>query len=121
MDYDFLRDITGEVKVRFSMGHEVVGHWINEEVKGDFSVLDKVEAAIAEVKGSERQWELVGHEYSLLLGDDEVMIRANQLGFEGDEMEEGMSYYDEESLAFCGVEDFLQVLAKYRTFVTTYK
>ncbi|MGY3208504.1 uncharacterized protein YacL (UPF0231 family) [Ewingella americana] len=32
-----------------------------------------------------------------------------------------MSYYDEESLAFCGVEDFLQVLEKYRSFVTTYR
>lgn len=33
MDYEFLRDITGGVKVRMSMGHEVVGHWFNEEVK----------------------------------------------------------------------------------------
>jgi len=121
MDYDFLRDITGEVKVRFSMGHEVLGHWLNEEVKGDLSVLDKVEAALAELKGSERQCQIEGHEYTLLLADDEVMIRANQLGFEGEEMEEGMSYYDEESLAFCGVEDFLQVLEKYRSFVTTYR
>lgn len=30
MDYEFLRDITGVVKVRMSMGHEVVGHWFNE-------------------------------------------------------------------------------------------
>ncbi len=27
------------------------------------------------------------------------MIRANQLEFSGDEIEEGMSYYDEESLS----------------------
>ncbi|MDN8926689.1 YacL family protein, partial [Staphylococcus aureus] len=27
MDYEFLRDITGVVKVRMSMGHEAVGHW----------------------------------------------------------------------------------------------
>ena len=42
------------------------------------------------------------------------MIRANQLEFAGDEMEEGMSYYDEENLSLCGVEDFLQVVAAYR-------
>ncbi|EIC4047434.1 YacL family protein [Escherichia coli] len=77
MDYEFLRDITGVVKVRMSMGHEVVGHWFNEE----------------------------------------VMVRANQLEFAGDEMEEGMNYYDEESLSLCGVEDFLQVVAAYRNFV----
>ena len=119
MDYDFLRDITGEVKVRFSMGHEVLGHWLNEEVKGDLSVLDNVEAALSDLKGSERQTQMAGHEYTLLLADDEVMIRANQLDFDGDEIEEGMSYYDEESLAFCGVEDFSQVFAKYRSFVMT--
>jgi len=40
MDYEFLRDITGVVKVRMSMGHEVVGHWFNEEVKENLSLLD---------------------------------------------------------------------------------
>lgn len=45
------------------------------------------------------------------------MVRANQLEFAGDEMEEGMNYYDEESLSLCGVEDFLQVVAAYRNFV----
>ena len=48
---------------------------------------------------------------------EEVMIRANQLDFSGDEIEEGMSYYDEESLSLCGVEDFLQVVKAYREFL----
>ena len=100
MDYEFLRDITGVVKVRMSMGHEVVGHWFNEEVKG-----------------SERSWQRAGHEYTLWMDGEEVMVRANQLEFAGDEMEEGMNYYDEESLSLCGVEDFLQVVAAYRNFV----
>ncbi|MDU7370488.1 MAG: YacL family protein [Klebsiella michiganensis] len=71
MDYEFLRDITGVVKVQ----------------------------------------------YTLWLDGEEVMIRANQLDFSGDEIEEGMSYYDEESLSLCGVEDFLQVVNAYRKFV----
>lgn len=120
MDYEFLRDVTGQVIVRFSMGHEAIGHWINEEVKGDFNLLDRIEAGAAEVKGSERQWQLEGHEYTLLMDGEEVMIRANQLEFEGDEMEEGMNYYDEESLSFCGVEDFLLVLKAYRSFMLKY-
>ena len=45
------------------------------------------------------------------------MIRANQLAFDTDELEEGMSYYDEESLSFCGMEDFLAVIAAYRAFM----
>jgi hypothetical protein len=41
MDYEFLRDITGVVKVRMSMGHEAVGHWFNEEVKENLAFLMK--------------------------------------------------------------------------------
>ncbi|MXS46428.1 UPF0231 family protein [Escherichia coli] len=107
MDYEFLRDITGVVKVRMSMGHEVVGHWFNEEVKENLALLDEVEQAAHALKGSERSW----------MDGEEVMVRANQLEFAGDEMEEGMNYYDEESLSLCGVEDFLQVVAAYRNFV----
>ena len=117
MEYEFLRDITGVVKVRMTMGHEAVGHWFNDEVNENQTLLDNVEAAIADVKGSVRQWQHVGKEYTLLLDEEEVMIRANKLNFEGDEMEDGMSYYDEESLAFCGVEDFLAVIAAYRAFL----
>ena len=117
MEYEFLRDITGQVLVRMSMGHEVVGHWFNEEVKGNLALLDEVLQAASSVKGSERQWQLVGHEYTLWLDGEEVIVCANQLAISGDEMEEGMSYYDEESLSFCGVEDFLRVAHAYREFI----
>ena len=56
MDYEFLRDITGVVKVRMSMDHEAIGHWFNEEVKGNLALLDEVEQAARTVKGSERSW-----------------------------------------------------------------
>lgn len=52
MDYEFLRDITGVVKVRMSMGHEVVGHWFNEEVKDNLALLDEVEQAARTVKAA---------------------------------------------------------------------
>ena len=65
MDYEFLRDITGVVKVRMSMGHEAVGHWFNEEVKENLALLDEVEQAANTVKGSERSWQRAGHEYTL--------------------------------------------------------
>ena len=102
MDYEFLRDITGVVKVRMSMDHEAIGHWFNEEVKGNLALLDEVEQAARTVKGSERSWQRAGHEYTLWLDGEEVMIRANQLEFSGDEIEEGMSYYDEE-VSLCAV------------------
>ncbi|CNK72366.1 protein YacL [Yersinia pseudotuberculosis] len=118
MDYEFLRDLTGQVLVKFSMGHEVIGHWLNEDIKGDLVKLDHIETAADGVRGSERQWQLPGHEYTLWLDGEEVMVRANQLDLDGDEMEEGMNYYDEESLCLCGLEDFLLVLKGYRAFIT---
>ncbi|NIF21236.1 MULTISPECIES: protein YacL [Pantoea] len=120
MEYEFLRDLSGQVRVRMSMDHEAVGHWFNEEVKDNFGLLEEVEAAIASVKGSERQWQRVGCEYTIWLDEEEVMIRANQLELEDDGIEEGMNYYDEESLSFCGVEDFLAVIAAYRQFMQQY-
>ncbi|WP_437613458.1 protein YacL [Erwinia sp. V71] len=117
MEYEFLRDVTGVVKVRMSMDHEAVGHWFNEEVKENLALLDEVEAAAQALKGSERQWQRVGHEYTLWMDDEEIIIRANQLSFDDDGLEEGMSYYDEESLSFCGVEDFFAVVKAYRLFL----
>lgn len=116
MDYEFLRDVTGVVKVRMSMGHEVIGHWFNEEVKENWPCLTKWKTQRARSKAANVR-QRAGHEYTLWMDGEEVMVRANQLEFAGDEMEEGMNYYDEESLSLCGVEDFLQVVAAYRDFV----
>lgn len=117
MDYQFSHDMAGSVSASFSMDHEAVGYWLNEEVKGDLSLLDTIEENYERLKGSEKQWELIGHEYTLLLDDEEVMIRANLLSFETEGLEEGMSYYDNESIAFCGVDDFILMLKDYREFV----
>lgn len=117
MEYQFFQDITGEISAKFSMDYEAVGYWLNEEIKGDFSLLDEIEAGYESIKGSEKQWELIGHEYTLVLDDEEVMIRANQLAFETEGLEEGMSYYDNESVAFCGIDDFMSMLNDYRQFV----
>ncbi|OKP04197.1 YacL family protein [Xenorhabdus eapokensis] len=117
MEYEFMQDVTGQVTTSFSMDHEAIGYWLNEEVKGDLRVLDKIIVALQKIKGSERQWQLAGHEYTLLMSEDEIMIRANQLQFDTEVIEEGMSYYDNESLAFCGTDDFINMLADYRGFI----
>src|SRR5476651_589920 len=116
MDYDFIRDISGQVNVTFSMGHEAIGHWFNQEVKGDLALLDQVEANLRRLAGGQDSWQRIGHEYTLWTDGDEVIVRANDIAFVTDELEEGLSYYDEESLSLCGSDDFLQVLTQYRDF-----
>lgn len=118
MDYDFLRDITGQVHVTCSMGHEAIGHWFNEEVKGDLGLLDQVEANVCRLTGGQESWQSIGHAYTFWTDGEEVIIRANEIAFVTEELEPGLSYYDEESLSLCGREDFLQLLNHYRDFHT---
>ncbi len=73
------RDITGVVKVHMCRctGHEVVGHWFNEEVKENLALLDEVEQAAHALKGSERSWRRAGHAYTLWMDGEEVMAPIN--------------------------------------------
>ncbi|CAK9885999.1 MAG: hypothetical protein XXXJIFNMEKO3_02423 [Candidatus Erwinia impunctatus] len=116
MDYEFLCGVTGKVQIRMSMGHEAIGQWFNEEVADNPALLEAVIAGAQSVQGSERQWQHIGHEYTLLLDEEEVMVRANILNFSEQEIEEGLCYYDEESLAFCGLTDFLALISAWRDF-----
>ena len=117
MDYEFLRDITGVVKVRMSMDHEAIGHWFNEEVKDNLALLDEVEQAARTVKGSERSWQRAGHEYTLWLDGEEADDPRQSAGVFRRRNRGGDELYDEESLSLCGIEDFLQVVAAYREFM----
>jgi len=69
---------------------------------------------------SENQEEiLISAEYTLFLDADEVMIRANNLAIETDEiLEDDFHYYDEESIAFCGTQDFIHFLEAYVDFIS---
>lgn len=61
--------------------------------------------------------EKIGREFTLFMDDKEIMIRANQLHFQTEDLEEGMCYYDNESIAFCGLDDFIKMLENYRNFI----
>ena len=55
----------------------------------------------------------------MFLDADEVMVRANNLAIETDEiLEDDFHYYDEESIAFCGTQDFIHFLKAYVDFIS---
>ena len=55
----------------------------------------------------------------MFLDADEVMVRANNLAIETDEiLEDDFHYYDEESIAFCGTQDFIHFLEAYVDFIS---
>ncbi|MBX6952646.1 UPF0231 family protein, partial [Providencia rettgeri] len=40
MDYQFFQDITGAISAKFSMDHEAIGYWLNDEVINNLRLLD---------------------------------------------------------------------------------
>lgn len=122
MDYEFKKNtLDGTYHAIFSMGHEVLGRWIIEEIGKDTEKLDLIMVQLSAMKNSSQEWRLVGEELTLLLQDNEVLVQANCLFSEEEEdFEEDFHFYDEESLSVCGFEDLEQVLEGWRTFIARF-
>lgn len=116
MDFQFTTYL-GQVVAKCSMEHEALAHWLNSETLADPQVVEVVLKKIQQLK-PHQDLHLVGKEYSLFINIDEVMVRANNLAIENDEiLEDDFHYYDEESIAFCGIEDFIGFLTSYLDFI----
>ncbi len=123
MDYEFVRDLTGQCLARLSMGHEAFGSWLTDEVGEHPEVCDDILAKIASVQNSEETVEWKGHTFQLYLDNEAATVSALELQFETaehneDEVEAGMSYYDDELFAACGLEDFQALIQSWRDFIT---
>ncbi|WP_432470853.1 YacL family protein [Amphritea sp. HPY] len=120
MDYEFTRDLCGDYCAEFSMGHEALGYWLSNELGCRQSVIAEIFSAIEQLQ-NRQCWEytLEGAEYNLLLTRDDATIRAHGLDsdFSDDEPEEELDYYDQESTASCGLEDFIEILNGWQAFI----
>ncbi|MEZ7718970.1 MULTISPECIES: YacL family protein [Haemophilus] len=124
MEYQFNHTMHGVI-TRCSMDHEAFARWLNNEIAGDHEALNTILAEIERCKAAyPNQYEFVveGKEYSLYFTSDEVMVKANNLEDDFDEsmMEEGFNFYNEESISFCGIDDFEAFLKAYQKFMKTY-
>lgn len=117
MDFQFTH-YQGNVSVKCSMEHIALANWFNTEVRSNPKAI--LTALSTAQSLSENQEEiLIGAEYTLFLDADEVMVRANNLAIETDEiLEDDFHYYDEESIAFCGTQDFIYFLEAYVDFIS---
>ena len=117
MDFQFTH-YQGNVSVKCSMEHIALANWFNTEVRSNPKAI--LTALSTAQSPSENQEEiLIGAEYTLFLDADEVMVRANNLAIETDEiLEDDFHYYDEESIAFCGTQDFIHFLEVYVDFIS---
>lgn len=122
MEYQFTHSVHGVV-AKCSMDHEAFARWLNTEVIPESNIVDTIFIEIAKCK-RHPQYESVfeGREYSLFLNAEEVMVKANNIDdfFDETEMEQGFNFYDDESIGFCGLEDFELFLQAYDQFTKTY-
>lgn len=117
MDFQFTH-YQGNVSVKCSMEHIALANWFNTEVRSNpKAILTALSTAQSLSENQENI--LIGAEYTLFLDADEVMVRANNLTIETDEiLEDDFHYYDEESIAFCGTQDFIHFLEAYVDFTS---
>jgi len=122
MEFEFIRNtLMGEYYVKSSMGHEIVGRWLQEEIGKDWQKIDKVENLLEQVRQAPQlEHTLVGAEISLNAQGDEIVVQENVLGH-GQEMDAGseFDFYDSESTASCGIDDFEDLIEQWKTFLTT--
>lgn len=121
MDFQFT-SLHGDIVAKCSMEHIALANWFNTEVRSNSSLIFTALAEIAKAQNhnGERECCLIGKEYSLFIHADEVMVKANNLDITGDpeqELEQNFHYYDAESVAFCGLEDFEHFLRSYQDFI----
>lgn len=122
MDYEFTLDLSGDYCAEFSMGHEALGYWLTNELGSRQSVMTAIFSAIEQLQNKQRwDYEVEGAEYNLLLTRDDATVRAHGLDsdFADDEPEEELDYYDQESTACCGLEDFIEILTGWQAFISS--
>ncbi|SIO05306.1 YacL family protein [Salinivibrio sp. ES.052] len=124
MDYEFSRNsFDDSYRIVFSMGHEAMGRWLLDELGTELTRVTSCLHALQQLN-SERQWR--GHTFTLTANRDEVVVMANaMLQPASDEVqatlsEQALDFYDEESCAACGYQDFLEMLEAYQDFITRY-
>ncbi|MEH6824010.1 MAG: YacL family protein [Motiliproteus sp.] len=118
MDYEFSTDPIGNHVARCSMGHEALGSWLTAEIGTNHRQISTLFEAVQRLQ-QRQAWEfqLEGTEYALELTRDEAIVRAHSLFADADELTDAQDYYDAESLAQCGLEDFAELLHAWRQFI----
>ena len=122
MDFDFKKNtLEGTYHVNFSMGHEALGRWLLEEVGKDFEVIETLFVQIKLLKNSANEWTLIGNEMTLVLSAEEAIVQENSVLHQSDEeFEDGIDFYNGESISSCGLEDFEQMIESWKAFITRF-
>nr|WP_086938705.1 YacL family protein [Thaumasiovibrio occultus] len=123
MEYEFKKNtLDGTFFATFSMGHEVIGRWLLDEVGSEPEGVRALLLECASLTLSQSEWRKMGREFSLLIQNGEVTVLANVLLTDNPELDEQhqqqhLDYYDDELTAICGLEDFQALLQDWLDFI----
>ena len=120
MEYEFQRNnLTGGLQATFGMGQEVLGFWLVEELGESEEKYEELCQTIDKLQRNQlKHLRITGKALSVELDGEEVRVFSNEVDNDDEfELEEAMSFYDGESEASCGLEDFYVVLQSWRSFV----
>ncbi|WP_104399938.1 YacL family protein [Vibrio penaeicida] len=122
MEYQFTKNsLTGDYLVKCSMGHEIVGRWLQEEVNAQIRVIDGILQRLEwMVDGQHHEDKIEGREISVLITREEVTIQENGFAYQPECDEPDMHIYESESSASCGFEDFVDLVKAWKDFVKSY-
>lgn len=119
MDYDFSFDEYDRPVAEFSMGHEAIGTWFNDELgKNEQRIEEIIEVLDQLVNRRIQQRHIEGSEFQLRMNQENIEVIALSLGLEVDEeLPENTNVYEDESFAECGLEDFQEALISWQEFI----
>ncbi|WP_419813350.1 YacL family protein [Bacterioplanoides sp.] len=122
MEYQFYHGARGPV-AELSMEQAAIGRWLSDEIGSDTERVNGLLHNIAEIRdGIFLELDVDGKEFRLTLNKDEAEIKANSLvnNLDSDSTEqmdaEGLSFYDSEEVAGCGLDDFEALLIAWLEF-----
>ncbi|CAM2777217.1 YacL family protein [Moritella viscosa] len=119
MDFEFRKDtLTDTYRVIISMEQTALGNWIQGTLGTDKATIALIQAEIDLLKARQKQeYRLIGDEMTLTLTQEDVCACANsELIDFGEELDDDMNFYDAETVAVCGLEDFEILLQAWLRF-----
>ncbi|MFT5806683.1 MAG: hypothetical protein ACI9LG_000953 [Moritella dasanensis] len=121
MDFEFRKDtLTDTYRVIISMEQTALGSWIQGTLGTDKATIALIQAEIDLLKARKKQeYRLIGDEMTLTLTQEDACACMNsELIDSGEELDDDMNFYDAETVAVCGLEDFEIILQAWLRFIS---
>jgi len=121
MEFEFRKDfISEQATVKLSMDHEAFATWLEQEGQSVNWIEDLLAKIMLLQQRSVMEVKVPGSEFLLLMNQDEVQVINHSLindQGEGD-LQDDLQFYDLETEACCGLEDFLNLIESWQEFIS---